>query len=513
MRQRRNSRPSGLTAALVVVFGAATTVGLASLTTGRHTGPAPAEKYAVANVRRTDLYPSLTASGRVESSKRTVIECELENISIGLMGQRLFAGGASVLLSIVPDGSMVHRGDVLAVLDSSEYEELLRQQRITVERSRADHHVAELNHEIAKLAVEEFRDGSMKEAVKDFERSIALAQSELSRIQDRLDWVRRMKAKGYVAKTQVVTEEYNQAKALFAYGQERAAYELFTRWMAPRSLKILGGEVLSTQALLSYQDLRLNRNLERLARLEKQVELCTIRAPHDGLVIYANDERRDIRIETGMPVRQKQNLLYLPDLDNMEIVASLHESMVRDVSKGMHAKVFVEGLPNRRLEGHVTELAQIPTFSWRSDVRYFDGIVKLDHPPRGILPGMTAHVEIAMNRKDHVLAVPAEAVTYEDGMEICYVVHDEGLERRQVEVGEGTRDLVEVSRGLHEGEQVVLNPVLAQVQEDTSEETPLVSESTLSEELADRNEIRPGARSDRSALIGPKRPIAGQARP
>ena len=77
-----------------------------------------------------------------------------------------------------------------------------------------------------------------------------------------------------------------------------------------------------------------------------------------------------------------------------------------EVAKGMRASVVVEGMPNRRLEGHVTDVAAIPTFHWRSDVRYFDGKVKLDNPPQGILPGMTAHVEIALNRRDHVLAVP-----------------------------------------------------------------------------------------------------------
>ena len=124
---------------VLITLGAVTTVGLAYATTGRHGTQSPAEKYALAHVQRTDLYPALTASGRVESSQRTVIECELENITIGVMGERLYAGGSSVLLSIVPDGTMVHKGDVLAVLDASEYEELLRQQRITVERSRADY--------------------------------------------------------------------------------------------------------------------------------------------------------------------------------------------------------------------------------------------------------------------------------------------------------------------------------------------------------------------------------------
>src|SRR5262249_12560831 len=90
----------------------------------------PAERFITTGVRRADLFPTLTASGRVESSKRTVIECELENISVGVRGQSLGAGGASVLLSVIPEGSIVKRGDVLAVLGSARYEERLRLQRI-----------------------------------------------------------------------------------------------------------------------------------------------------------------------------------------------------------------------------------------------------------------------------------------------------------------------------------------------------------------------------------------------
>lgn len=482
MRERRITRPSRIVSASLTGVAALATIGAACWTSSyQHTRP-PAEKYALADVRRTDLHPALTASGRVESSKRTVIECELENITIGVLGERLAAGGASVLLSIVPEGTVVHQGDVLAVLDSSDYEELLRQQKMTVERSRADHRQSQLNLEIAKLAVSEYRDGSMAEAVKDFQGSLALRESELERIKDRLEWVRRMKLKGYVPSSQVTNEEFNFARAVFAFGQEKAAYELYSRWMAPRSLKVLENQVLGATATFDYQQSRLNRNLERLARLEKQVDRCTIRAPHDGFVIYANDQRRDIRIETGMFVRQKQDLMYLPDLTQMEVVTSLHESVLPDVARGMRARVFVEGMANRRIEGNVTRIAAVPTFNWRSDVRYFDGIVKLEDPPRGILPGMSAQVEIELDRKEQVLAVPTEAVAHEDGREFCYVAHEGGLERREIKLGEGTMDLLEVSEGLREGEQVVLNPVLPDVLEDATEETPLVSESRLSEE-------------------------------
>ena len=57
-----------------------------------------------------------------------------------------------------------------------------------------------------------------------------------------------------------------------------------------------------------------------------------IRAPHDGFVIYANNPDRQVYIEPGMSVRQRQQLFFLPDLTQMEVVAMIHESIVEQVS-------------------------------------------------------------------------------------------------------------------------------------------------------------------------------------
>jgi HlyD family secretion protein len=404
------------------------------------------------------LSPTLTASGQVESSKRTVIECQLQNIAVGVRGERLAAGGASVLLSVVPEGTVVQRGDVLAVLDSSDYEELLRVQRITVERAKADKLQAELDHEIAKLAVREFREGTMKEAIEEAQGRITLARADLERATDRRNWSLRMKAKGYVSASTVSSDEYTVARMAEALKQEESAFHVFQKYTAAKTVRELEGAVKGTEAILEYQVLRTQRHLDRLATLEKQVGLCTIRAPHDGFVIYANNPRRQITIEAGIPVRQNQPLFYLPDLKAMEVVALLHESIVDEIRPGMRALVAVEGLPNRTMEGRVEAVAPLATFEWRSDVRYFQGIVKLTDVLPGLRPGMTAHVQIAMPRRQNVLAVPPEAVADDDGQNVCFVVHDAGLERREVKLGEVTRDMTEVTDGLREGEQVVLNP-------------------------------------------------------
>jgi HlyD family secretion protein len=421
-------------------------------------GRRTAEQYVVGGVRRADLFPTLTAYGRIESGKRTVIKCELENVTVGVRGQRVMAGGASILLSVIPEGSQVKRGDVLAVLDASDYEELLRTQQISVERAKSDHVQAQLDHEVAQLAVREFKEGLMRETITEFEGRLFLARSELERASDRLDWCRRMKEKGYVAAGVVSAEAFRNAQLAHNLEREDSAFEVFKKYTAPRTIRELEGAVKSAQVMLEYQQMRHKRHVDRLASLESQVAHCTIRAPHDGFVIYANNTNRDLVIEPGVPVRQKQELFYLPDLTDMEVVTMLHESVVDDVGLGMRAKVQIESMSHRQLEGHVVAVAPMAVMNWRSDVRYFEGLVKLENPPRGLRPGMTAEVDIAMPRRENVIAVPAGAVAVEDGHEVCFVVRDDGLERREVKLGQVTAEMAEVTEGLNEGEQVVLNP-------------------------------------------------------
>ena len=71
---------------------------------------------------------------------------------------------------------------------------------------------------------------------------------------------------------------------------------------------------------------------------------------------------------------------------------------------------------------------------------------------------MSAEVEIEVDRSPDVLAVPAESVAYEHGHDICYVAGIDGLERRRITLGRSNSDLLEVTRGLAEGESVIMNP-------------------------------------------------------
>jgi len=415
-------------------------------------------------VSRVDLSSRLTASGRVESSRKTIIQCELERLELRSEGRTVASGGASIILEVVEEGTKVKKGDVLCRLDSSDYEELVRTQQMKTEQSRAALEQARLNFDVAELAVGEYRDGLVRQTVQQMEGEITLAESDLERASDRLQWTAKMLVKGYVPVVQKSTAERALAQIRLRLLTSRWDLANFREFGNPKTMKELLSEVEKRRFEVIANTQRVTRFDERLAYYRKMVDRCTIRAPHDGFLIYAVDpsRRNAPRLEPGVEVRQQQQLFYLPDLAQMEIVTYLHESVASRVHDGLPARAKIEGLENRTLEGHVVSLGPLPVNSpvWTvsEEVKFFIAVVRLDTVPEGLLPGMTAEVEIDIDRSHDVLAIPAESVAYEHGHDICYVAGVDGLERRQITLGRSNHALLEVTRGLVEGEAVIMNP-------------------------------------------------------
>ena len=434
-----------------------------SIRAGAWQGEDPMGRLPRMTVSKVDLSNTLTAWGRVESSHKTIISCELERLEIRSAGRSMTSGGASTILSIVDEGTRVEAGDVLCNLDASEYDELVRTQEMKTEQAVAALKQAELNFEVAELAVKEYRDGLHHQRLQELEGSIALAESDMERAVDRLKWTEKMLEKGYAALATRSSAERTLSQCRLDLLTSKFDLTNFREYGNPRTSMELSAEVEKRRFEVIANTQRVTRNRDQLALYKLMVERCTIKAPHDGFLIYAIDHDRPSSslIEPGQSVRQGQKLFYLPDLAKMEVLAYIHESVASRVREGMRARLRIEGLANRTLEGHVVSVAPLPTNggNWFSDeVKYFVGVVKLDSVPMGLKPGMSAEVEFDVDRRLDVLAVPSEAIAVERGHNVCYVAGIDGLERRPVELGQSNRDLLEVTKGLSEGDQVVLHP-------------------------------------------------------
>jgi len=218
------------------------------------------------------------------------------------------------------------------------------------------------------------------------------------------------------------------------------------------------------QAMKDNADNAYAKEKERFERYTAQKAKCTIRAPQDGMVAYATEEGRWNRsavIEEGAFVRERQEILSIPDLTRMQVNMAVHESVLDQVSAGLRATVRVDAFSDRIYNGTVASVAVLPDQGgWlSSDTKVYKTIVTIDEEVTQLKPGMTAVVEIDIEQLENVLTVPIQAIVQRADKNWCYLQIAGRPERREVTLGKTNDKFVAIQEGLAEGDIVVLNPM------------------------------------------------------
>jgi membrane fusion protein, multidrug efflux system len=195
----------------------------------------------------------------------------------------------------------------------------------------------------------------------------------------------------------------------------------------------------------------LRRAQEAVREVQAMLDWATVRAPMDGVVI-------DKKVDAGDTVTPGQTLLTLFDPTRMQLVASVRESLTRQLQVGQAIGVRIEGL-NKQCSGTVSEM--VPEA--QSASRTFQ--VKVTGPcPTGIYTGMFGRILIPL-QEEEVLVIPRQAVRKIGQLELVDVVEKGQTSRRAIRTGRTLNENVEVLSGLREGEQVLVSDVPTAAQE------------------------------------------------
>jgi HlyD family secretion protein len=166
-------------------------------------------------------------------------------------------------------------------------------------------------------------------------------------------------------------------------------------------------------------------------------------------------------VEEGAMVRQRQELIKLPDVSKMLAEVKIHESRVRQVTAGMPAYLKIETIPGKKFRGSVRRVGILPDAqaSWANpDVKvYATDILIEDHLP-DMRPGISARAEIIITNLVNVLWVPIHAVVSHQSQQVCFVDNGGGPIPVPVSVGLFNDRFIEVKSGLKEGDRVLLAP-------------------------------------------------------
>jgi RND family efflux transporter MFP subunit len=400
--------------------------------------------------------------GNLESSKNEDVYCNVE--------------GQTTIIFIVPEGTRVTKGTRVCELDSASLRDQLVNQRITTKSAEANFQNAKLTREVAEIAVIEYEEGIYKQDFATVEGEIKLAESDLARAEDRLDWAQRMFDKGYVSMAQKVSEELSLKKAQFAKEQAESKRHVLVNYTKGKTIKELRSEVEKAHSdeLAKQATFELERGKEQ--KLEKQIAACTLVAPIDGLVVYANDPMRNWgsnqpQIEEGATVRERQKIISIPDISRMQVNTKVHESQIDKITPNMKARIRIDAFAEQQLTGTVMEIAPLPDPGnfFSSDIKVYTTKVRIDDPLPGLRPGMTAQVEILVDRREDVLSVPVQAILPYSNKDHITKKEGEGYKQVEVELDANNEKFVQVKKGLSEGDVIVLNP-LALMTEDQKRE-------------------------------------------
>jgi HlyD family secretion protein len=444
-RPRRWFRPKWLLAlGVIAAIGGVTPTALTLL--GRGGASQPAASSMTYTVKRGDLLVTVTEDGSLESAENVDIKCEV-------------AGGTTIVW-IIEDGKKVTEGAELLRLDGSKLSEDVGVQKIAYEKARAAGIQSAKDYAAAKIAVQEYTEGTFKKDLREAESKVAIAVETLHSAENSLQHGERMFRKGYITPLQLAAQKSAVERAKLDLGTAEIAKDVLQRFTRPKMIQELESKRDAAEANRDRDKAALDLEAAKLKRLTTQLEKCTVRAPKAGLVIYANEQMyfgdRDSEIKAGMKVREEETVLRLPDLSKMRAKAAVHEAKVDRIREGMRARVRVQ---DRDFQGSVASVANRPETSWfMATVKKYPVKVQIDGESKDLRPGMTAEVEILVAHLKDVISLPVAAVAEKAGQAFCCVRRGDELDRRNVVLGQGNDKFVEIKQGVEVGEVVVLNP-------------------------------------------------------
>jgi RND family efflux transporter MFP subunit len=377
--------------------------------------------------------------------------------------------GTTTIISIKPEGTKVTSGEVVAELDSAILRDNLVNQKIATQQAEASYKQAKLVREVAEYAVREYVEGIYLQDKATYEGQIKLAESDQERAIDRLQWSTNMKKKGYVSIATNIADQLTKQQADFDVEQARMQLKVLQMYTKEKQIKSLNSDVEKAKAdeYSKQSSFQLEQTKEK--KLERQIEKCVLRAPADGIVVYANDPGRmgqsqAIQIEEGATVRERQKIFSLPDTTKMRVNTKVHESMVDRIKTGRPALIRVDAAANELLHGHVTSIAPMSDANsmFASDVKVYTTFVALDGDTAKLplRPGMSAQVEILVEELENVLSVPVQSILQYRGKDFVFLKDGEGFRQEEITLGVSNDQYVEVKKGVKDGDIVAMTPTL-----------------------------------------------------
>ena len=321
-----------------------------------------------------------------------------------------------------------------------------------------------------------FEMGEMASQILQQIDVISLARGDLSLAEQTLHHSRKLSERGFITSNELERDEIAYKRELSTQLVAWNDLLLLINYTLPETLLTLRLEVenseLNLESVLAASGARRVREdaelrsveaefllaREQLETWERQIDAGILRAPTPGLVVYGRMDW-DEPVYEGMEVRERQEVILLPDISQMVVDIRVPESQVGKLAEGQRASVQVDAFPNRPFSGRVTRVATLPEPGPRSQVvKVYTATIAIDGGNGGgtLRPGMNGTVTIEVGTLRDVLNVPMTALERKGDEHYVWKLTPQGPTVAWVSLGANNLTHVEIASGLAEGDAVYL---------------------------------------------------------
>jgi RND family efflux transporter MFP subunit len=188
-------------------------------------------------------------------------------------------------------------------------------------------------------------------------------------------------------------------------------------------------------------------NINQLEALEA---FKIIRAPFSGIVTARNTDIGDY-IASG----SGSQLFRMQQISPLRVYVNVPQAFADLVKIGNKGELTLEEFPGRKFLGHVTDTAKAIDLTSRTLLTE----LQVPNETGELLPGAYALITLQVDDNSGILTIPSNALLFRSEGPAVGVVDANGqAEIRKITTNVNLGDKLEVSQGLSETDQVILNP-------------------------------------------------------
>lgn len=383
--------------------------------------------------QRGEFVVDVTSTGELRAKNSTEI--------MGPQGVREFRVNNITIQRLIPEGTIVKKGDFIAELDRSEIMGRLQDAQLDLQSAQSQVTQAQLD---STLELSQARDNLINLEFALEERQIEVDQSQ------------------YESPAVQRQAEIALDKARRQLAQERKNYQT---------------KVKQNEAKLSEVEAELSKKQNEIKKIRELMTQFTVYAPDQGMIIYRRNWDGSKITEGEQISAWNPVVAELPDFSVMESVTYINEVDIQKVALGQEVTIGLDAVPDKKLTGTVTDVANIGEQRKNYDSKVFEVIIEINERDSLLRPAMTTSNKILINRMDDALFVPLEAVHAVDSLSFVFKKNGVYPLMQQVELGEMNDNSVVIYNGVSMGDELYLS-----VPEDTAD----VEKKMLSEPITKR---------------------------